>query len=179
MTDMTTRSPARRGLSLPVLGVSLALAACTSAPELDTTLGGPPSFYRSLASADAKLDVDAARYMISQYRSNHGLAPVAIDPVLVQAATNQARAMAAANKLDHEVRGPLDQRLAAVGARPAIAVENVSAGYHTLAEAFSGWRDSAPHNRNMLEKSARRMGIATAYAPGTKYKVFWSLVMTD
>ena len=63
--------------------------------------------------------------------------------------------------------------------RKNTAVENVSAGYHTLAEAFSGWRDSPPHNRNMLEPKMRRMGIAAAYAPDTKYKVFWALVMTD
>jgi hypothetical protein len=25
----------------------------------------------------------------------------------------------------------------------------------------------------------RRMGIATAFAPGTKYKVYWALVLTD
>ena len=117
--------------------------------------------------------------MISQYRANHGLGPVTIDPVLENAAQTQSRAMAAANKLDHEVRGSLDSRLKAAGSPAGLAVENVSAGYHTLAEAFSGWRDSPPHNKNMLEKGVRRMGIATAYAPGTRYKVFWTLVMTD
>ena len=58
-----------------------------------------------------------------------------------------------------------------------VAVENVSAGYHTLAEAFSGWRDSPPHNANMLAKGMKRMGIASAYAPGAKYKVFWTLIL--
>ena len=29
----------------------------------------------------------------------------------------------------------------------------------------------------MLLREATRMGIAAAYAPGTKYKVFWSLVI--
>ena len=28
-------------------------------------------------------------------------------------------------------------------------------------------------------KTARRMGIATAYAAGSKYKVYWALVLTD
>lgn len=167
------------GLRFAAVATALALAACSSTREPDPVAGGPPSFYRSLASADAKVDPVAAREMISLYRANHGLGPVAIDPVLEEAALAQSRAMAAANKLDHEVRGPLDSRLKAAGAPAGLAVENVSAGYHTLAEAFSGWRDSKPHNRNMLDKGVRRMGIATAYAPGTKYKVFWTLVMTD
>lgn len=157
----------------------LALAACSSTREPAPVASGPPSFYRSLASADAKVDPAAAQAMISQYRENHGLGPVAIDPVLENAAMTQSRAMAAANKLDHEVRGSLDSRLRSAGSPAGLAVENVSAGYHTLAEAFSGWRDSAPHNKNMLAKGVRRMGIATAYAPGTKYKVFWTLVMTE
>jgi uncharacterized protein YkwD len=56
------------------------------------------------------------------------------------------------------------------------AVENVGAGYHTLAEAFSGWRDSPSHRANMLNRGTR-MGIASAYAPGSKYKVFWALIL--
>jgi uncharacterized protein YkwD len=31
----------------------------------------------------------------------------------------------------------------------------------------------------MLNPRMRRMGIATAYAPDSKYKVFWALVMAD
>lgn len=54
---------------------------------------------------------------------------------------------------------------------------NLSAGYRTLAEAFSGWRDSPEHNAVMLAPGATRMGIATAYAPGSKYKVYWALLV--
>jgi hypothetical protein len=28
-------------------------------------------------------------------------------------------------------------------------------------------------------RGASRMGIATAYAPGTKYKVYWALILAD
>jgi uncharacterized protein YkwD len=59
----------------------------------------------------------------------------------------------------------------------AVAVENIAAGYHTLAEAISGWRDSPPHRANMLNADVTRMGIATAYAPKSKYKVFWTLIL--
>ena len=96
--------------------------------------------------------------MISLYRRNNGLALLATDDTLQQAAQAQADAMAAANSLDHNVRGTLDMRLTAHGMKSARAAENVSAGYHTLAEAFSGWRQSPPHNRNLLMKGATRMG---------------------
>jgi uncharacterized protein YkwD len=55
----------------------------------------------------------------------------------------------------------------------------VGAGYHTLAQAFSGWRDSPPHRANMLLNGATRMGIAAAYAPKSKYKVFWALILAE
>jgi uncharacterized protein YkwD len=58
-------------------------------------------------------------------------------------------------------------------------VENVSAGYHTLAEAFSGWRDSPPHRENMLNSGVTNLGIAASYAPNTKYKVFWTLILAS
>ena len=66
------------------------------------------------------------------------------------------------------------QRLGYAGAQA-----NLSAGYHTLAEAFSGWRDSPAHNAVMLAPRATRMGIATAYAPNSKYKVYWALLVAE
>ena len=58
-----------------------------------------------------------------------------------------------------------------------VAVENIGAGYHTLAEAFSGWRDSPPHRSNMLNSGVNQMGIAAVYSPRSKYKVYWALIM--
>jgi len=63
--------------------------------------------------------------------------------------------------------------------RSKTAAENIGAGYHTLAEAFSGWRDSPPHRRNMLLQGATRIGIAAAYAPNSKYRVFWALILAE
>jgi uncharacterized protein YkwD len=92
-------------------------------------------------------------------------------------ADEQSQAMAARNKMDHDVKAPLEKRLGSSGYPAKLAVENVSAGYHTLAEAFSGWRGSPPHRANMLRNGVTRMGIAAAYAPQSKYKVFWALIL--
>jgi uncharacterized protein YkwD len=136
-----------------------------------------PSMYADMAVPGARLDAQAAAVMISQYRQNNGLGTVVIDPELMRLAESQSDAMAAANKMDHDVRAPLSRRLSAGGFPATVAVENISAGYHTLAEAFSGWRDSPPHRANMLKGGVTKLGIAASYAPGTKYKVFWTMIL--
>ena len=138
-----------------------------------------PSMYADMAVPGAKLDAQAAAIMISQYRQNNGLGTVVVDPELTKLAEQQSQAMAARNKMDHNVKGPLEKRLGASGYPAKLAVENVSAGYHTLAEAFSGWRDSPPHKANMLKNGVTKLGIAAAYAPNTKYKVFWTLILAS
>jgi uncharacterized protein YkwD len=130
-----------------------------------------------MATADGALDAKAAASMISGYRKNNGLGTVALDPKLMKLAETHARNMAARNKLEHTVGGAFSERIERSGFGAKVAVENIGAGYHTLAEAFSGWRDSPSHRANMLHRSVTKMGIAAAYAPGTKYKVFWALIL--
>ena len=151
----------------------LALGGCAADVAIEQ-----PSMYFDMAEG-AKLDSQAAATMISLYRKNNGLSTVVIDPELMKVAEGQALAMASRNKLDHDVKAPLPKRLQAAGYPATLAVENVSAGYHTLAEAFSGWRDSPPHRANMLQNGVTKMGIAASYAPNTKYKVFWTLILAS
>ena len=161
------------GLACGALLSAAALTACSS-PKLPE---GLPSFYRDLATSDASLDAAAAQSMISGYRANNGLGAVTIDPELMKLAADQARTMAARDKLDHDVGRPFQARIQSSGFDAAVAVENIGAGYHTLAEAFSGWRDSPPHRENMLLRDATRIGIAAVYAPKSKYHVFWALIL--
>jgi uncharacterized protein YkwD len=151
----------------------LVLGGCA----VNTPLPEQPAMYVNMAAPGAVLDTQAAATMIAQYRQNNGLGAVVVDPELVKLAEQQSQAMAARNKMDHDVKAPLGKRLEASGYPATVAVENVSAGYHTLAEAFSGWRDSPHHRANMLLKGATHMGIAAVYAPNTKYRVFWALIL--
>ena len=161
--------------ALFVIIALLALGGCMA----DTKAPDQPTMYLSMANGGATLDPQAAASMISLYRQNNGLAGVAVDPDLMKLAEQQSQAMATRNKLDHDVKGPLERRLGASGYPAKLAVENVSAGYHTLAEAFSGWRDSPPHKANMLKNGVTKLGIAATYAPNTKYKVFWTLILAS
>ena len=154
--------------------LTLLLAGCAAEAPVEQ-----PAMYANMANPGAKLDTVAAASMISLYRQNNGLGAVAVDPALVKLAEAQSQAMASQNKLDHDVKAPLARRLNAFGYPANLAVENVSAGYHTLAEAFSGWRDSPPHKANMLKGGVTKLGIAASYAPNTKYKVFWTLILAS
>jgi len=156
------------------ISIGLLLTACASEAPVEQ-----PAMYLDMATPGARLDAAAAASMISQYRQNNGLGGVQVDPDLVRIAESQSQAMASQNKLDHDVKAPLARRLNGAGYPANLAVENVSAGYHTMAEAFSGWRDSPPHKANMLKSGVTKMGIAASYAPNTKYKVFWTLILAS
>ncbi len=158
-------------------GVVIGMAALAGCASDNNPPAGVPSLYQSLATADAKLDAGAAQSMISGYRTNNGLNAVTIDPELMKLASQQAHAMAVRDKLDHNVWRPFQERIQGSSFDAAVAVENIAAGYDTLAEAFSGWRDSPPHRANMLNPAVTKMGIAAVYAPASKYKVFWSLIL--
>jgi uncharacterized protein YkwD len=155
-----------------VLAALTGLAACAGDPVPEQ-----PAFYRSMANAEAAVDGPTAASMISGYRHNNGLGAVEVDPDLMRLALERARGMAARDKLDRGAGREFGKSLAGAGFNPKQTVENISAGYHTLAEAFSGWRDSPPHKANMLNAGANRMGIAAVYSPQSKYKVFWSLIL--
>ncbi len=154
-----------------VLALTALLQGC--AGRITPEVSGVPTLYLPLTTGSSTVDTVAARDMISAYRRNNGIAPLVVDPELQRLAETEAAAMAASDRpsKSQTVRAAVT-RLGYDGADA-----NLSAGYHTLAEAFSGWRDSPPHRAVMLAPEAKRMGIATAYAPGSKYKVYWALLV--
>ena len=141
---MTFHRPlVRTGAGLVAAAALALLCACSSDRDLPT---GEPSFYRSMAASGAQVDAATAASMISGYRTNNGLTPVTVDPALMKMAEAQAQAMASRDKLDHDAISTFRDRLKQ-GYRARTAAENVGAGYHTLAEAFSGWRELAAASR--------------------------------
>ena len=159
-----------------LLGLSTLLIVACASYDLDKS----PPFYENLARPGAEVNVAAAASLFSDYRRANTLPAVVPDANLTAIAQEQVRRMAAADRVTHDPGGRgFIQRLKAANYDAIRAAENVGAGYHTLAEAFSGWRDSPTHNRNMLLPGATRFGIATAYASRSKYKVFWALVLAE
>ena len=169
-------SPQRGRLAISCIGVLLALmfAGC-----LNSEMPEPPAIAEHHQSIVMRLEPDEVRARISAYRQAHNLPAVSIDPALMALAQSQANAMASSNKLSHEISGSLDHRLNAARHAKGYAVENVSAGYATADMAIAGWQRSPGHNANLLDGKMRRMGIAAADAPGTRFKTYWALMMTD
>jgi len=116
--------------------------------------------------------------MISQYRREHGLSAVKTDPQLTEIAERQAKAMAAAGIMDHNVAGSFGSRIAPAHITGR-AAENIAAGTKSWAETLRAWQTSPGHNANLLQPQADSIGIAVARNDRTQYKTFWALVIAD
>lgn len=176
---MIAKQTVRRTAIVATLsGTMMFLSACAEQvppPVVDSS----PVLYRNLESTTSSIDLQNAAAIISSYRKSKGLGRVVIDPTLVALAQKHATAQARANKVGHSVGGSFRQRIRAIEDKRGHSVENVSAGYRSFAQAFSGWRGSKAHNANMLHKKVTRMGIAKAVNPSSKFKVFWTLILTS
>jgi cysteine-rich secretory family protein len=117
----------------------------------------------------------AAQAAISHYRAEHGLPAVTPDARLMALAAEQAHAMAKAGVLEHNVDRPFEARI--VRYDPSVAVENIAAGTTSFAATLELWKHSPGHDANLRRDGVTRFGIASAAAPDSKYKIFWSLIM--
>jgi hypothetical protein len=126
-----------------------------------------------LASTIAHAEDMAA--LISQYRHEHGLTAVKIDPQLTAVAERQAHAMAASGIMEHDVAGPFASRIA--DAHTDSAGENIAAGTKTWSDTLRLWKSSPGHNANLLLAGADSLGVAVARNDQTRYKVFWAMVI--
>ncbi|MEJ1160288.1 CAP domain-containing protein [Prosthecomicrobium sp. N25] len=160
--------------ALAVLGASL-LSGCSSAPEPRAT----PAFYDRLDQTGQGVDPASSLGMLNQYRANQGARGLVWDPALARIAQEQANRMASLDRVQSNEEAKIDTQLKAAGVPYRSYVTNLSAGYRTFAEAFSGWRELKAHNANMINPAVSRIGLATASAPGSKYKIFWAMVLVE
>ncbi|WP_319412859.1 CAP domain-containing protein [uncultured Cohaesibacter sp.] len=154
--------------------LTLLLSSCSQGPDMSS-----PAMYTNLGQGGVSVDPQEALTILNAYRQKNGLSTLTLSDKLNAAAQEEADAMAKAVKVSHALTPDLTliKRLERAGYQPVLATENIGAGYYSLAEAFSGWRDSSRHNENMLKPGMTQMGIATQYRGDAKYKVFWSLIL--
>ena len=158
------------------LAAAALLAACARTP---TPREPTPPFYDRLDISGRPVDPASSLSMINQYRSNKGLAPLVWDPALARIAQAQSDDMARIDKVHSTEEAQLPAQFGGAGIGYASYLANFSAGYRTFAEAFSGWRESKVHDATMLSPRASRVGLATTYAPNSKYKIYWTLVVVE
>ncbi len=166
-------------MTMRLLGDIAAIAACLALGSCDTPTPTDPGnrLYASLAQQNRSVDAAGASVLLNDYRRSLGLAPVVVDPALQRFAEAQLDKVAGSSSLKIPGGLSVKQRLAAAGIQADTASENVSAGYYSMSDAFSGWRGSQPNDATLRLAGAKRMGIATRYMPGSKYAVYWVLVM--
>ena len=114
--------------------------------------------------------------MINDYRRQHGITtPLQVSIALTSAAKWLSADMAQFRYFDHIDRLGRDSfvRMAAFGyAYQTSKAENIAAGNGTAAATFDQWRNSPPHNANMLDSGYRAIGIGRAI--GGPYGHYWT-----
>lgn len=148
----------------------LLLAALTGCSE-----SGPPrpqpAFYVDLARAGTSLDPGTSTTIINGYRTNLGLGALTWDEGLAAQAREEAGRLAA--------RGELTGTTLA-GARMVRGLKrSVSGGYHSFADAFSGWRGSPAHDAVLRAPMGRRYGIGVVARPESRHRVYWVVLVAD
>jgi Cysteine-rich secretory protein family len=121
-----------------------------------------PALARAASSAD----------MISSYRVQHGEGRVVTDSTLTRIAREQAEAMAAKDKLDHDVLGGFATRIHSADA--GRAAENIAYGYDNFSKTLNQWIDSAEHRKNLLLHGASRVGVSSAKSVTTG-RTYWAM----
>ena len=110
--------------------------------------------------------------MISSYRTRHGEGKVAMDATLTRIAHEQAAAMAAKDKLDHDVLGGFTSRINSSGA--GRAAENIAYGYESFPKTLDQWINSAEHRKNLLLRGVSRVGLASVKSAATG-RTYWAM----
>ena len=157
--------------ALPCLAAVLALALIAGC----TTTSLPTAINARLDAPGAVLDKQAAIDLINQYRATAGAPAVTIDPAL-----NSAAASAAAVYATSPDVAAGRTRLGAIGDRvdgDAQAAEQVSAGYVTFADVFSGWRNNPNDAQALTAPWASRAGIGVIHDPNSPFGTYWVLIL--
>jgi uncharacterized protein YkwD len=136
------------------LGAIVTLASCA------------PAFGQSSPTSPAA--------MISEFRVNHGEGRVTLDATLTRIAHEQAAAMAAKDRLDHDVLRGFQARVGPAGA--GRAAENIAYGYDSFPKTLDQWINSSGHRRNLLLHNGSRVGVAKVKSLSTG-RTYWAMVI--
>lgn len=119
--------------------------------------------------------------LVNTARCNRGLAPLALNIKLTEAATRHTLDMAY-NMVN---RNPPISHFGTDGSDPVVRAnqagyvsplvwENIAAGQQTPREVFQAWMKSPAHRANILNADLREMGIALYHAENAPYPTYWT-----
>jgi uncharacterized protein YkwD len=111
--------------------------------------------------------------LVNQQRAAGGCGPVAVNAKLTQAAQLHSEDQAAHNTMSHtgsDGSSPWD-RTKRAGYPNAIG-ENVAAGYRDAEAVMTGWMNSPGHRANIMNCSAKAIGVGVAKSSGGT--IYWT-----
>ena len=144
------------------LGLAVLLALATSCalptePDAPKSSSAPPVITTS-NTEQAIVDGTNAE------RRNAGLAALAVNAKLMQAAEIQGEQVAAAGRLEHDLPAAtyptLQDRVAAAGYDWRAIGENLAFGQRDAAAAIDAWMNSSGHRANILNVTYTEIGVA-------------------
>jgi uncharacterized protein YkwD len=143
--------------------------------------GGGTSPPPSGGGNGAPLDAEESAFLtqINAYRASKGQGPLTANSQLNGAADGHSVDMATRNYFDHvsPSGSTYEQRAEAQGYTNSKWLgENILAGYETASAALEAWKNSPPHNTNMLKPEYAEIGIGRTYNAGSKYGWYWTTV---
>jgi uncharacterized protein YkwD len=148
-----------RVVSTAVLAASLSLAA----PAVSLAQTASPA-QQMLALVNAE-------------RAKAGCAAVRLDPRLTAAATKHSQDMATRNFFSHTGSdGSSFATRARREGHPRPRSENIAAGGTTAQATLRQWMGSAGHRRNILDCTAKDMGLGVATNPSSRFGTYWTQV---
>ena len=148
--------------------------------RLATVLGLAVLCASSVRAQDGE-SADAAAVLaeVNRIRAAHGLAAVAADPALMEAAADYASELKGRPDLDHIGRDGSTPPLRAekAGYAGGNVAETLAAGYDAAADAVEAWMESPSHRDVILKADAAYAGVAREEAPDTEYKSYWTMLV--
>lgn len=126
----------------------------------------------------ACIDAEEAAFLstINEYRTSQGLGPVAVSAALTDAAEFHSIDMARNGYFAHTAPDgtTAEQNIRNHGYTDPSFGENIVAGVEDAASAFDTWRNSAPHNENMLRAEFGAIGISRHYEANSAHGWYWT-----
>ena len=135
----------------------------------------------STAAAEPAENPDAVEVLaeVNRVRAAHGLAPVAADPALMDAAADYAAELTHREDFGHIGRdgSTPPTRAQKAGYEGGDVAENLAAGYSDADAAVEAWMQSPSHRSVILKENATVAGVAREDAPDTEYKSYWTMLL--
>ena len=118
--------------------------------------------------------------LTNQFRAQNGLAPLALNSKLSEAAQTHSQNMATQDFFSHTGKdgSSAGDRVSRTGYDWRTVAENIAAGQQTPAEVVNAWINSPGHRANMLNTTIKEIGVGYFFLAEdtgtTNYNAYWT-----